>query len=95
MYLALRKSTADYIAFLDSDEFLNLEQINFMIKNNFSFSFSDYFSFFNNDKSNLKSTNIRHKFNFENFINNSSINSSTKKKFNWINKVDKNPNVKY
>ena len=79
--LALRKSTADYIAFLDSDDYWCenklTEQINFMIKNNFSFSFSDYFSFFNNDKSNLKSTNIRHKFNFENFINNSSINSST------------------
>jgi teichuronic acid biosynthesis glycosyltransferase TuaG len=79
--LALRRSTSEYIAFLDSDDywFENklTDQINFMIKNNSSFSFSDYFSFFNNDKSNLKSTNLRHEFNFEDFINNSSINSST------------------
>ena len=79
----IKKSSSKMIAFLDSDDFwpknkLKL-QINHMIKNNVSFSFTDYFSFYQNEK-NIKKigmTNIQNKFNFKTFIKNSSINTST------------------
>ena len=46
---AIKKSSSPYIAFIDSDDIWNREklkkQINFMKKNNYSFSYTDYVTF--------------------------------------------------
>ena len=81
--LAIKKSNSKYIAFLDSDDFWKKEklisQLNFMIKNKFYFTFTDYIPIldYDNFKKQLKSTKIAPKFMFKNFVNNSSINTST------------------
>ncbi len=81
--LAIKKSKAKYIAFLDSDDYWTKEklssQLNFMIKNKFYFTFTDYVPVLDyiDYKKKLKSTKIITKFTFEEFVNNSSINTST------------------
>lgn len=79
----LKKSKSNFIAFLDSDDYwyknkLNL-QLNFMLKNKYPFTFTDYIPIFQNKKilKKFKSTKIEKKFTFEKFIKNSSINTST------------------
>jgi teichuronic acid biosynthesis glycosyltransferase TuaG len=80
---AMRISKAKYIAFIDSDDSWSknkLEmQILFMEKNNLTFTYTDYTPFF--EKNGLKKTKKRtfliDSFNFETFINNSSINTTT------------------
>ncbi len=81
--LAIKNSKSNFIAFLDSDDYwmknkLKL-QIAYMIKNRFSFTFSDYIPIFHdkNLKKKIKKTNIQNNFTFDKFINNSSINTST------------------
>jgi len=78
--LGIRISKAEYIAFLDSDDYWSKDklknQIAFMLKSNFQFTYTDYTSFFM--KNNLfKKTNLKESFNFKEFTRNSSINSST------------------
>ena len=80
--LGIRISTSEFIAFLDSDDYWSKDklknQINFMQKENFQFTYTDYTSFFTKGKVNLfKKTKIKESFNFEEFTRNSSINSST------------------
>ncbi len=81
--LAIKKSKAKYIAFLDSDDYWTKEklssQLNFMIKNKFYFTFTDYVPVLDyiDYKKKLKSTKIITKFTFKEFVNNSSINTST------------------
>jgi len=81
--LGLKKSKSKFIAFLDSDDYWKKNklknQINFMIKNNYSFTFTDYIPVFQtkNYKKTLKRTNIVDTFTFQSFIKNSSINTST------------------
>ena len=81
--LAIKKSKSKYIAFLDSDDYWKKEklfsQLNFMIKNKFYFTFTDYVPILDyvTYKKQLKSTQIVPKFMFKNFVNNSSINTST------------------
>ena len=79
--LGVRISSSPYISFLDSDDLWvknKLEkQITFMIKNKFSFTFSDYYWFKNINSKDYKSTQISNSLSFRKFLNNSSINSST------------------
>ena len=80
--LGMRLSTTKYLAFLDSDDYWDIdklkEQINFMIRQNFKITFSDYYVFRENQKENIINlTNVPNSFNLDSFMNNSSINTST------------------
>ena len=78
--LAIKNSNSEYIAFIDSDDLwkrnkLNL-QINFMKKNNYSFTYTCYKTFKTNNpvKNNII---VPRKFNFKSFVKNTSIATST------------------
>ena len=79
----LRISSADFVAFIDSDDIWKKnklsDQMQFMIKNDYKFTFSDYTPFLqeDNNKQFLKPTNIIKEFNLNKFIKNSSINTTT------------------
>ena len=79
----IKKSNSKFIAFLDSDDYWKKnklkKQINFMIKKNYPFTFTDYIPIIQtkNYKKTLKRTNIVNTFTFKSFIKNSSINTST------------------
>ncbi len=81
--LAIKSSNSRFIAFLDSDDYWNKkklsEQIEFMKKNDFSFTYSDYISFYQlkNKKKIIGKTKITKSLNFKEFTKNSSINTST------------------
>ena len=81
--LGLRFSTSEYIAFMDADDkWTNnklKDQINFMQENNFFFTYTDYTPFYlKNNKTILKKRiDCPNSFNYEEFINNSSIGTST------------------
>ena len=74
---AIKKSKSKYLAFIDSDDIWKKEklkqQINYMEKNNYSFTFTNYETF------GLKKKHIRppKKLDFKNFIRNTSIGTST------------------
>tara|TARA_B100000686_G_scaffold16325_1_gene15271 strand:- start:3247 stop:4029 length:783 start_codon:yes stop_codon:yes gene_type:complete len=84
--IAMRYSKADYLAFIDSDDIWYkdklLDQLNFMLNNNFEFTYTDYESFKSNDspfskyKKMNKITPPRN-FSFNTFIKNTSISTST------------------
>tara|TARA_Y100000590_G_scaffold58964_1_gene62320 strand:+ start:386 stop:1162 length:777 start_codon:yes stop_codon:yes gene_type:complete len=80
---AMRMSKSKYISFIDSDdswEKNKLErQIDFMERNNFDFTYTDYTSFVekNGEKKNRKKTSLKDFFNYDTFIRNSSINTTT------------------
>ena len=81
--LGIRLSKSEYLSFLDSDDFWTKDklelQIEFMIKNNLEFTYTDYTSFIikNNKHIYKNKTNLKESFTFNQFIRNSSINSST------------------
>lgn len=75
--VAIKKSKSKYLAFIDSDDIWKKEklkqQINYMEKNNYHFTFTNYETF------GLKKKLIKapKKLNFKNFIRNTSIGTST------------------
>jgi teichuronic acid biosynthesis glycosyltransferase TuaG len=81
--LAIKNSKNSYIAFLDSDDTWKYnklyEQLTYMVRNKYNFTYSDYCTYYERDKKILKKncTNLKNSFNYEEFIVNSSINSST------------------
>tara|TARA_Y100000591_G_scaffold125555_1_gene107480 strand:+ start:1282 stop:2037 length:756 start_codon:yes stop_codon:yes gene_type:complete len=78
---AISKSKSELIAFLDSDDFWAKDklkkQINFMKRNKLAFTFTDYIPFFSQSDRYLKATNIDKSLNYNQFIHNSSIGTST------------------
>ena len=81
--LGMRLSSSEYISFIDSDDIWTENklaiQIKFMLENKYFFSYSDYVPFIQkkSQKKYLKSTNLKKNFNFNEFILNSSINTTT------------------
>jgi len=80
--LAIKKSKADYIAFIDSDDIWKKEklsrQIYFMIKNKYNFTYTNYLPFRLGVRQNkFKEIKPRKKFNFEAFTRNTSIATSS------------------
>ena len=80
---AMRISNSKYISFIDSDDTwdcLKLEkQINFMEKNNLDFTYTDYVPFFQTKEEKIfkQKTSLKDRFDFNSFIKNSSINTTT------------------
>jgi len=78
--LAIKKSKGYYLAFIDSDDLWKKNklktQINFMEKNNYSFTYTHYTTFNSSDK-NLRDIRVPNKFNFDTFTKNTSIATSS------------------
>ncbi len=79
--LGIQKSDSEYIAFMDSDDFWpkdKLEkQILAMQKNDYSFTYTDYYFFFNDDLKKMTKTNLPRFYDYKNFINHSSMSTSS------------------
>ena len=80
--LAIRNSKSDYIAFIDSDDIWEKEklskQLDFMIKNKYYFTYTNYLTFrSNNEQNNLKEVMPEKYFTFKKFIRSTSIGTST------------------
>jgi glycosyltransferase involved in cell wall biosynthesis len=80
--LAIRSSNSDYVAFIDSDDIWDREklskQLNFMIKNNYHFTYTNYLPFKSGKKrQDLKEIKPENIFTYEKFIRNTSIATST------------------
>ena len=87
--LALKYCNSKFIAFIDSDDIWQKnklkKQINFMLKYNYDFTYSDYKSIKNNIIKTIKTPNF---LNYKNFTKNTSIATSTMIiKKNIINKI--------
>lgn len=76
--LALKNCKSQYVAFIDSDDIWKRDklkkQIKFMLDNKYSFTYSDYITIKNGIIRIIKVPNF---FNYEKFINNTSIATST------------------
>ena len=74
----LKNSKSNYVCFLDSDDFWEKKklekQLSFIIKKKYNFIYSDYYFQFRNKK---YLTSITSFFNYDKFIFNSAINTST------------------
>ena len=81
--LGIRVSNSEYISFLDSDDYWSsnklLDQINFMVKSDNVFTYTDYTPFFlkNHNKSFKKKVITPSTLNYEQFINNTCIATSS------------------
>ena len=78
--LAIKKTNSYYLAFIDSDDLWKKnklkKQINFMQRNNFDFTYT-YYETFNKNKKIIKTIKIPTKFNFQSFVRNTSIATSS------------------
>ena len=83
---AMRYSKSDYVAFIDSDDiwYKNklMDQLNFMLKNNFDFTYTNYLTFkanenFSKKHNELSTITSPKNFNFHTFIKNTSLCTST------------------
>ena len=79
--LGLEKSNSELIAFMDSDDIWpedKLEkQINGMLKNNFNFTYTDFYFFFYNDEAKKKRAVLPNSYNYKNFLKHSSMSTSS------------------
>jgi teichuronic acid biosynthesis glycosyltransferase TuaG len=78
--LAIKKSKSKYLAFIDSDDLWHKEklknQINFMEKNNYYFTYTHYKTFTSSGNKERK-IQVPKKYNFNSFIKDTSIATST------------------
>ena len=81
--LAIRMSKGKYIAFLDSDDVWEKtklsKQIIYIKKNNYDFTYTDYYSFkeLKNQNKIIKKTNVKNFFDYQTFLTDTSIGTST------------------
>jgi len=80
--LAIRNSKANYIAFIDSDDLWEKDklykQLNFMLKNKYDFTYTNYQPFKSEEKENKLSEVMPEKFfTFKKFVTNTSIATSS------------------
>ena len=80
--LAMRSSNLDYVAFIDSDDVWDREklskQLDFMIKNDYHFTYTNYLPFKSEKKrQDLKEIKPENIFTYEKFVRNTSIATST------------------
>ncbi len=80
--LAMRSSNLDYVAFIDSDDIWDREklskQLDFMIKNDYYFTYTNYLPFKSEKKQqDLKEIKPENIFTYEKFVRNTSIATST------------------
>jgi len=79
--LAMRKSKLEYIAFIDSDDIWEKEklfnQLNFMIKNKYYFTYTKYISFNSQNKNTFNEIKPKKYYNFDKFTKDTSIATST------------------
>ena len=79
--LAIRNSKSEYIAFLDSDDIWEKEklskQLQFMIKNNYYFTYTNFSTFVSTNKQINKEIKPPQNFSFKKFVSNTTIPTST------------------
>ena len=80
--LALRYSKSEYVAFIDSDDIWKEDklskQLDFMLKNNYYFTYTNYYAFRSEGKKeSIKIVKPPEKFSFDKFTQNTSIGTST------------------
>ena len=77
----IEKSSSEFLAFMDSDDFWPKEklekQINHMIKNNYNFTYTDFNFFFNDNENKASVAKLPLFFDYKNFIFHSSMSTSS------------------
>ena len=77
----IQKSESDYVAFMDSDDFWpknKLEkQLNEMLKNDYSFTYTNYYYFYRDNEKNNKLVDLPLFLDFKNFLLQSSMSTSS------------------
>ena len=78
---AIDKSSSEFIAFMDSDDFWPKDklkkQINEMLKNDYNFTFTDYIFFLNDNEEKIKTVKMPLFLDYKNFILKSSMSTSS------------------
>ena len=78
---AIDKSSSEFVAFMDSDDFWPKDklkkQINEMLKNDYNFTYTDYNFFFNDNEEKIKTVKMPLFLDYKNFILKSSMSTSS------------------